>query len=181
MKIKTTAQARKILAASDLKIKPNIIYNIYTCGHVVINADDPKWRKEVAKRVRRICPTCRKGYFDIKYKSCNGTHKKCMGEQLSKRIGKDGLCKFCKKYKKKSIHRIMSPGKRRKKQCTVCGKYLNHFYVNTTTCYECFSDGFQPDIQLAFTYHISGHSIDCSLGMEEGGVCGCNHRARSAS
>jgi len=59
------------------------------------------------------------------------------------------------------------------KKCGLCGKKIANFY-NAGLCFNCFTETNEPDAELFLFHCFAGHSLDCSVGMEDGGVCECS-------
>lgn len=61
---------------------------------------------------------------------------------------------------------------RKTKKCELCGKRISS-WCRDGMCYCCFMETNEPDVPLYLFYRVQGHSLDCSVAMEEGFVCGC--------
>lgn len=98
MKIETAQEAREYIESFGIKIKPGFPYNIYACGCVVRNDEDPQDQYYFPNlRVKnRTCPNHNPSALINKYKVCI-----CGREYWSHSIQASEHCKQCPKELKK--------------------------------------------------------------------------------
>ena len=92
MNIKNATQAREYLEKKGINIEPGKSYNIYVCGCVVNNDDDPQLQFYFpkTKTKKRSCPYHKPSALLNKYKRC-----RCGREYFSNRIQSSEMCKGC--------------------------------------------------------------------------------------
>jgi len=87
-------KAREHIESQGIIIEQGKTYNIYKCGHVVLNSADPKrfiTDPGNSNRKYRACPEC-KARFMVKYRSCGDG---CGAETVGSRV-QNGSCKKCR-------------------------------------------------------------------------------------
>jgi len=91
---KNIKKIRKQVESQGIVIEPGKTYNIYECGHVILNSEDPKrFLKDPDKisQKYRACYEC-SARFLTKYRSCGDG---CGVETVGKNV-RDGGCKKCR-------------------------------------------------------------------------------------
>jgi len=143
-KIKTPEQAREHIESQSIKIKVNTAYNLYSCGHVVMNKKDPLFNITKNRKSFRCCPECMEGRFVTKYKKCGQNSKGCERESLFRSYIKDGPCLACRKHKK-SVVKVKKPAVKHmpsRDDCTRRSDCVNGWafvmpLVDALPCSEC--------------------------------------------
>ena len=89
MKIKTPDQAKHHIESQGIKIIPGFPYNLYECGCVIRNDEDPQIYFHLESTRLRGCPHHKKRLLN-KYKKCP-----CGREYLGKRLQLSQGCREC--------------------------------------------------------------------------------------